>query len=113
MEELVRAREESSEIDGATVGIRFASAEDTLLYKLVWYRLGGEHSERQWDDVRGILMARRAARLGVLAPMGEIPPCDRSARARAGAKRIDNLIAASRQGVAPELTPKFGILDAF
>jgi hypothetical protein len=54
VEELVRAHDESFEIDGATVTIRFASAEDTLLYKLVWYRLGGEQSERQWDDVRGI-----------------------------------------------------------
>jgi hypothetical protein len=58
VEELVRAREESFEIEGATVAIHFASAEDTLLYKLVWYRLGGEQSERQWDDVRGILMVQ-------------------------------------------------------
>jgi D-ribose pyranose/furanose isomerase RbsD len=31
------------------------SAEDTLLRKLLWYRLGGEVSDRQWGDVRGIL----------------------------------------------------------
>jgi len=31
------------------------SAEDTLLRKLLWYRLGGEVSDRQWEDVRGIL----------------------------------------------------------
>ena len=31
------------------------SAEDTLLRKLLWYRLGGEASDRQWEDVRGIL----------------------------------------------------------
>jgi D-ribose pyranose/furanose isomerase RbsD len=31
------------------------SAEDTLLRKLLWYRLGGEESDRQWEDVRGIL----------------------------------------------------------
>jgi D-ribose pyranose/furanose isomerase RbsD len=31
------------------------SAEDTLLRKLLWYRLGGEISDRQWEDVRGIL----------------------------------------------------------
>lgn len=58
VEELVRAREETFEIDGAPIAIRFASAEDTLLYKLFWYRLGGEQSERQWDDVRGILMVQ-------------------------------------------------------
>ncbi|HVH25755.1 MAG TPA: hypothetical protein VM818_03310 [Vicinamibacterales bacterium] len=32
-----------------------ASAEDTVLAKLEWYRLGGETSERQWWDVVGIL----------------------------------------------------------
>lgn len=31
------------------------SAEDTLLRKLLRYRLGGEASDRQWEDVRGIL----------------------------------------------------------
>ena len=31
------------------------SAEDTILAKLEWYRLGNEQSERQWRDVRGIL----------------------------------------------------------
>jgi len=32
-----------------------ASAEDTILAKLEWYRLGGEVSERQWGDVLGML----------------------------------------------------------
>lgn len=32
-----------------------ASAEDTVLSKLVWYRKGEEVSERQWRDVLGIL----------------------------------------------------------
>lgn len=31
------------------------SAEDTLLRKLLWFRLGGEVSDRQWEDVRGIV----------------------------------------------------------
>ena len=34
---------------------RFTSAEDTILAKLHWYRLGGETSERQWRDVQGII----------------------------------------------------------
>lgn len=33
----------------------FATAEDTVLSKLRWYRAGGETSERQWNDLRGIL----------------------------------------------------------
>jgi hypothetical protein len=32
-----------------------ASAEDTILAKLEWYRMGGELSDRQWRDVLGIL----------------------------------------------------------
>ena len=32
-----------------------ATAEDTILRKLEWYRAGGEMSERQWTDLRGIL----------------------------------------------------------
>lgn len=52
------------------------SAEDTVLAKLEWYRLGAESSERQWRDALGILkvqgqrldlayMRRMAAGLGV------------------------------------------------
>jgi len=32
-----------------------ASAEDTVLAKLEWYRRGGEVSDRQWQDVLGVL----------------------------------------------------------
>lgn len=32
-----------------------ATAEDIILAKLEWYRLGGEQSERQWRDIQGIL----------------------------------------------------------
>jgi hypothetical protein len=35
-----------------------ASAEDTILAKLEWYRMGGEISERQWGDVLGVLKAQ-------------------------------------------------------
>jgi hypothetical protein len=52
------------------------SAEDIVLAKLEWYRLGGETSERQWRDVLGVLkvqsgrldreyMQRMATELGV------------------------------------------------
>ena len=35
--------------------IWIATAEDTILAKLHWYRQGGEVSELQWRDVKGIL----------------------------------------------------------
>ena len=35
-----------------------ATPEDTILRKLEGYRAGGETSERQWNDIRGILKAK-------------------------------------------------------
>ena len=32
-----------------------ASPEDTILSKLEWYRMGGETSDRQWNDLLGML----------------------------------------------------------
>jgi hypothetical protein len=32
-----------------------SSAEDTVLAKLEWYRMAGETSDRQWQDVLGVL----------------------------------------------------------
>lgn len=35
--------------------LSFYAPEDLLVRKLMWYRLGGEQSERQWRDILGIL----------------------------------------------------------
>lgn len=40
---------------GNVAPIFVATAEDTILSKLAWYRLGGEVSDRQWNDILGIL----------------------------------------------------------
>jgi hypothetical protein len=39
--------------------LHVASAEDTVVQKLAWYRLGREVSEHQWKDVLGIIKVRR------------------------------------------------------
>ena len=70
--------------------LRFASAEDTLLHKLVWYERGHRVSDRQWGDVIGLIRVQAenldveylrhwAAPLGVaellgFALRGEVPP---------------------------------------
>jgi hypothetical protein len=38
--------------------LAIASAEDTVLAKLEWYRMGGEISDRQWRDVLAVLAAQ-------------------------------------------------------
>lgn len=58
-----------------------ATAEDTVLSKLEWYRLGGEVSDRQWRDVLGVLkvqgnrldreyMRRMSASMGIADLLG-------------------------------------------
>ena len=52
--ELDRAVREPYPAAGENFEVPVASPEDTILSKLVWYRQGGEVSERQWNDVRGV-----------------------------------------------------------
>lgn len=52
-EELQRAQQEVL-IEG-TRPFNVASPEGTILNKLEWYRMGGEVSDRQWNDILGVL----------------------------------------------------------
>ena len=54
-EEMARARAEQFNATEDNVSLRFASPEDTLLHKLVWYKLGNQISDRQWNDVLDVL----------------------------------------------------------
>jgi len=54
-EALRRARVEVLGEGSETLRVPIATAEDTILAKLEWFRTGGEVSERQWADVVGIL----------------------------------------------------------
>jgi len=73
-EELRRVRQELL-VEG-TRSFYTASPEGTILNKLEWYRMGGEVSDRQWNDILGVLkvqdraldlayLRRWAANLGV------------------------------------------------
>src|SRR3972149_7254032 len=41
--------------DDETKKIFFSTPEDIILNKLVWYKSGGEVSDRQWSDILGVL----------------------------------------------------------
>ena len=42
-------------VEGSRVEAAVCCAEDIVIAKLEWYRLGGEDSQRQWNDVLGVL----------------------------------------------------------
>jgi|HubBroStandDraft_4_1064222.scaffolds.fasta_scaffold511692_1 hypothetical protein len=50
-----RRFEQTQSFGDESIECVFATAEDTILNKLRWYRAGGEVSEQQRNDLRGIL----------------------------------------------------------
>lgn len=55
LQQMMRARPEMISVGDESRAVRFATPEDTILQKLVWYRKGGEVSEQQWKDIQGVL----------------------------------------------------------
>ena len=52
-------RQRLDRIEGIERLLPFATPEDVVLHKLRWFRAGGEVSERQWQDVLGVLRVQR------------------------------------------------------
>lgn len=53
--EVTARRELETMSDGQTPAFYVESAEDLALSKIVWFKSGGEVSDRQWNDVLGVL----------------------------------------------------------
>ena len=55
IEAFKRKRKDFLDEDQKSNEFYLASAEDTILYKLDWFRIGGGVSDRQWNDIIGVL----------------------------------------------------------
>ena len=55
-----RRRFEEAKVFGTEpIELAVATPEDVILSKLRWYRLGGETSDQQWNDVLGVIAVQR------------------------------------------------------
>lgn len=57
-EALSRRRKEFLD-EEQTFNFYLSSPEDTVLYKLEWYKIGGSVSDRQWKDLVGVLKVQK------------------------------------------------------
>jgi hypothetical protein len=81
-----RAVPEALDDTASALRVPTATAEDTVLRKLEWFRRGGEVSERQWSDVVGVLkVARNADRVYLRTWAGQLGVADLLERALAAA----------------------------
>ena len=58
-QELNRARPQTLDVVEDARVFFVKSPEDLVLRKLLWYRAGGQVSERQWSDVMGVLKVQQ------------------------------------------------------
>lgn len=58
--EIARRRYATTTIAGLeNIQFPVSSPEDIILAKLVWFRKGGEVSDRQWHDIQGVVQVQR------------------------------------------------------
>ena len=61
--EMARSEKRVWEVDsGGSLELQVASAEDTILEKLIWYKRGGQVSDQQWNDMLGVATTGRLDR---------------------------------------------------
>jgi hypothetical protein len=75
--------------DDSANPVYFSTAEDMILVKLAWFRAGGEVSERQWQDVLGMLSLQsgsldRAYLQGWAETLGLADLLEKAVRSNAG-----------------------------
>ena len=58
-EVLHRRKKDTLDDDKSVSEIYLASAEDIILNKLEWFERGGRISEKQWNDIQGVLKVQK------------------------------------------------------
>ncbi len=54
----MRRREQYQVSDNPQDQLYLATAEDVIIHKLYWYQMSGGASERQWNDVLGVIQVQ-------------------------------------------------------